>query len=638
MGIGSDDNLENTTQPADNNAAVSDAGAEPRVADSGVRFLGVARGHDSERNEALLLALRAYIERNNLSDRLTAIPLNAVKYELRTSGVILAFCQNVKGKAGVFYSVLYTESQDIVGYTQTRPVFVEPGAPPMQIDMPVTMFDVTNKVARAAAKKCVMAHFPDANVFVQASEFPILTIAMVGGKDADQNTIQEIVFNCGDAIDAKLCEATGRSKAHAIALVNDLKGRTVSLKTETNPNPVVDVNGAPVRADLSFSLTSRETNASREQAIHDHPKPVSRADVFINPQWNPQPRPQQNQAFIPGMPQQPATTWYVPEVHITNIQPQGDTNSMEEIILALVATTTISDNPQPLLAAAFQPRKTQDVVNLRNLGGIGIDLPYLNPETKPGEQPKPFVLDTAAPEFLNNPAELLRLIDENISPMPMYVLHVAESGELSYRMRAFLETLQDGETGLRARQEIIDALDNLSGGKFSQKWDNTTAMVQHAGYRLPVGYYTADNGGMIYDTRRIDSLALKNLGGANNTDMVEEWNDAQYNQNLTAEQREVKMLRVLRQVCSASLRITGRDHILNLNWAFLKAAREALLEGGKVKLSLASNLASQNDPRARGMASVGSFVGTFDSPIAQFNGGYTAGPGAGPMDIGSRWG
>lgn len=609
-----------------------------------LRMVGAIRSRDSERNEKLLQAVKTWMEKQGYTDKLHVFPLNAGRFQLRTSGVIIAAERHVKNMTVIFYATLYTETQDLKNFTINKSLpgqtFLGQGQQP-NFDFPVTMFDVIGREGKKAAKACVMEKFPDANRAYNTHQFPILLEAQVDGKDYDPATMGEIMFDVIDSIDSKIADAAGKYEERARERIAALKEKVVTLKTETNPLAVCDVNGIPIRADLSFVLSATDANASQVSALRAKPLQIARADAYIQPMYHQQPRKEQLPAGYMPQAVNPAwlNTYFVPEVHITNLQPQGDSNNLEDILLALLSVTSVSDNTLAVLGAAFQPRKMNAPVNYRNIGALGLDCPHINPDQKAAQQGQRFVLDTSSDEFQRHPDALLSLLRDLFALQPIYMLHVPETGELSYRNRVFLEATQSGDMGTAAKREIISALDVISGGSFSAEYwrDEKKPMATLNGYRLPLGYYEAEDN-VAYDLRRIDTLALKNIEGMNSDDSVNEWTGALYNEQLPTVVREMKILRVLRHHVPG-MRITGRAHVVILEPEFLSAARAALLNSGVVNVQLQTNLQlGQGDDRVRGMQDAARHTATFDTRFSTQGGGYAGptGPGTG-YGISSRW-
>lgn len=643
------DEMNTQSQAASQASAGQAQGAASNKGEEMPRLFRMSRNNDSERNEKILTALRDAVDAMNLDPKygINVFPLNAAKYKLRTSAVILAARRVVEGKRTAFYAVLWTETPELVNITKNMAVPLDGSPAPTQYDFHITMSDIArSKVANTQVKECLKEQYPDVERLIKACDFPILTTAAMNGKEADPATVQEILFNVFDAIDDKVARRCNQADKIAQQAIEDLSSKVVTLKTEVNPERVRDVNSVPIRADMSIVMNAKDGTVAPESSIHASIEQLSRADFYVQPCYHPQPRRDQ-QAMMNTMYMQPprhpmlANTYFLPEIHITNLQPQGATNRIEDTLLALLSVTSISDNTLPILAAAFQPRKSSGPINPRNVGALAMDCPFVDPNFKPGDENNRKILDTSSQEFQTKPEALMRLISDLFAMTPIYTLHVPEASEMGYRNRVFVEAaMMNDEVGKAARAEIIAGLDNLTGGLFSKEyWQNTDKpMAELAGYRIPLGYWTDDTG-TAYDTRTIlETLALKNMEGATSSEISVTYADALYNPNLTSQQREMKLLQVLRQY-APGVRITGRAYVVRMEFEFLDKARQALQAAGKINIQLQSNLQQYNDERHRGLASAERFVGQFGAQFARQNVPFShhAVDPAGFGNPGTRW-
>jgi hypothetical protein len=125
---------------------------------------------------------------------------------------------------------------------------------------------------------------------------------------------------------------------------------------------------------------------------------------------------------------------------------------------------------------------------------------------------------TTSPEF--GIEEFYRLVGMIMQPAPALSIDVPMAGADTWFLRAFAEATEvEG-----ARQAIINAMDALTDGRFSQIFLQTQSklIVLPQSERVLNGYYTDDQG-RVRDLRTIDGLYLMNAKGHEDPTLMKRW-------------------------------------------------------------------------------------------------------------------
>lgn len=429
------------------------------------------------------------------------------------------------------------------------------------------------------------------------------------GDDGNFQTIDTFIFNAFDQISSKMQdmdeelykEATGHYKRF-------MQENQLQIKTEVNPSKAFDLNGLPIRADQSYVVTARQIHR-KDEGLHIHanrPHQVVRTDTYIDLVEREQKIPLDTTPVynFQGIPQPSRIPWYRPVVHITNVQPMGMTNSLADILLGIASLTVVSspDAMYAVLASAFQPRHSSGGVDLRNLGAIGLEVPGLVVDTEGKENYQNLQL-ASDPQY-QMPNAILDLVKATIEPAPIFALHVEQHSPLRYRMKVFLDLVDENEAVReKAKKTIIKEMDLLTGDRFSAMWNPSAPIVQTVQTRLHTGYVTNETGAMV-DIRALqDHLAMLNVHGSKDMSVVADWDDLVMNDGIHPEVREERREMLIRSSAAGSIVQTGRACVLLITPDFLTVAAKCISESLNMRWMYEET--AVQDTRVRNFGSLG---------------------------------
>lgn len=314
------------------------------------------------------------------------------------------------------------------------------------------------------------------------------------------------------------------------------------------------VTGLPVRSDIKLSLKGTVNVPNNEVGVQQQ-RDITQVCGYLDLIFE---RPPQNQPY--GMMQQPSLLSYYPRFVITKMASMLDGESLEIQLLALSTSILLSNNMSWM--GAFKPRYLEN--DLRDIGAIGYEV---NLSSDPNQKPER--VNTKSDTFDTN--KLQTLIVNTIRPDLIYSMDIEEVGELSWIHQAFLSAAFNDEDSIAA---IVAAANNLTNGQFSRFWDGTQKICEYDDNRIHLGYFVGDKGEK-NDIREIDYLAVLNLVGKSNIQMVEEWESTftQKNQDLSIRlDRRRKMLAAL---FSGKMEVKGFARRINFNPNFITALSQA---------------------------------------------------------------
>ncbi len=590
------------------------------------RTINIGRRNSDARVETLRVRLNEALEASGLSDDVKVIPLRTELRMKSLAVVVSSKDENDETNIITIPMFVQTVNDDTTGFTQPKTL-----ADGTQIDVPIYPIDTANKVAQQRVTGTIRKLIPGGDVY--RTVFPMIVTL-----DADlqsDDVIGGLLFNALDRINHEI-----DPEHAAIEYLAELRNKRINLRTEFNPRPLVNIDSRPVRADIAVNAVARpKGHIDFERQIHQIDESVVRVDGYIDLMEVAGLSPQREmlKAQNPYFHQFASGVHFRPIVNITNIQPGSDSgNYFEAYLLGLANISTLGDNMAAVLGRYYRPRQVADGgVNTRNLGAIGLSIPDIFPPNEDGTLPSG-ILDTSAREWATNEAFLHTLINDNLNLNPVYALHLEDGSELSYLYRDFVNlsanTAGNDSDAVRARRSearanIVSALDRLTGNRFSDIFDASQPIVNDSGYTLLNGYITTP-GGEREDIRKYqDLLAIMNLHGEHNPNVVADFLDALYNTSKDQDLRLERIRNILNVTFNHQVTYTGKTRVVYLTSEFINALRTAI-SGSDIELSLDWVPQEHGDERVRSYAGInqlGVVNSVYVQPMANTHGGVSQG-------------
>lgn len=332
----------------------------------------------------------------------------------------------------------------------------------------------------------------------------------------------------------------------------------LQARLDFQPQPQETAAGLPIRSDVSVVLTGSTINGS--DPLLAGSQDFSRVDGYVDLVYDPPGQP------ALGMIQQ--TQHYWARLVMTLAAPQLNAITPELLLLSIGSSTLLSRNMA--WANVFRPRYGAGT-NLRDIGAIGFDVPSYAGSVEPKK------IDTQSATWTVD--NLFSLLTAAVRPSLIYSIDVEETGDLSW-LQLLLVGAANGDP--EAYGLITRAADNLTAGRFSQRFANGGPIVVDDNNRIFLGYYQENNNGVIEkrDIRSIDYLAMLNHVGQTDMKAVVDYTNTFDQTNVELPIRLEKRLRILEKVLGETLRITGYARRVTFTPAFIEALALAIVDAG----------------------------------------------------------
>ena len=326
--------------------------------------------------------------------------------------------------------------------------------------------------------------------------------------------------------------------------------------------PGVNSNSIPVRSDLAIRVVGSSGLNTSADPFNTNQKPIVTVDTFVDLAYEP---PKQ---ALPGQVQ--STQCITPIVTITKISSELGEENLELRLLALASATVLAQ--QYAWASSLNPRTNRSLLEVRDIGALGYEIPTLT-GGKQGVK-----IDTRSAQW--DDTKYADLIHHAIRPNLFFRMHIEECGEMSWLDTVFYQASMPGERGARAKQAIINAMNRLTGNKFSEKFTGGE-MFYDEKTRIPLGYYVDGRQG---NSRRpltdIGYLELLTLLGATDLQYVTNFDTRMANKELTIDQRYREHLDMLDRVLQGEYKLKGSAYSIMVDNTFLSACVAALTAAG----------------------------------------------------------
>ncbi|QVD49129.1 hypothetical protein LUCX_59 [Xanthomonas phage vB_XciM_LucasX] len=354
----------------------------------------------------------------------------------------------------------------------------------------------------------------------------------------DKDTLHQIAFFVTEALVRTTMNSITKSNDDIVSL-DQLDENTVAQATIdfTNVNSRTAA-GLPLRADFDVQLRYSQPTKSGESQTEKSfdlgsSMPLGGAQGFVDITYVMPP--------APGFGQQQKTQLYKALIVLTRLDTAQDFITPELQLLALAGSTLISRNMN--WARVWSQQFRAPGTDLNDIGAVGYELQLAGNAER---------IDTTSAAF--DDVALAKLVQLAIDPKPVMMFDVEESGELSWLNRILLDAANGS---VDAGRSIIQAADNLTGGKFSQQWNGgATDLVVDDGNRIHLGYYTDHNGDK-RDIRDLSYLSVLNRFGEQDLSVVEKWQETFDAQDIDAEVRLADREALIRKILGPTVRITG---------------------------------------------------------------------------------
>jgi len=395
-------------------------------------------------------------------------------------------------------------------------------------------------------------------------------------------------------------------------------GDQVKAILDYGPVGVETRNKMPTRSDVAIHTRAIPAGAGAVP-FSDQTVEICTTDIIVGLEYR---RPPQ---AVMGQPTD--NRCFQPRCIISNVDQRLGSVTMEMLMFAIHTATLLTQ--QMAWAYCFRNRQTRGI-NLRDIGGIGLEVPALTGSTD-GIGRK---IDTQSNSWTNK--ELFELINATIVPDPIFSIDVPEWDDDSWIKRVLVLAAQGDP---RANRMIVDACNALTNGRFGAGW-NGGRIVLDDGNRVHLGYYVDGATNTKRDIRDIDYLAVLNLvannGGQADMRTVEDYLNTYYDVNTPAEKRLKTRTELLNLLVGNTMRVYGYARRLNFDPNFLRHLAVTVQADGFniIPGNMQNDLVLSGRRTNDSLAALGVNAGAFQGGFAM--GGMQGGGSFG--HIGNRWG
>lgn len=387
----------------------------------------------------------------------------------------------------------------------------------------------------------------------------------------DDEHVRRVIYNATQACYTVMeNNVGGNEEPFSVSWVQG-GAETLTSRLDYNPGNAESSSGEPIRSDVCISLQGSLSERMSEGGFEEV-RDLSRVDGYVDlvyspPQQQAMLQQQMMMAMRPGvMPGVVGNQYYYPRFIITRMDSEVDAITMELQLLSLATTTMLTRNMA--WAGVFRPLRKKKGIDKRDIGAIGYEVNLTgDPSLKPEK------VDTKSDAF--GLPELYQLLTATIHNELVFSMDIEEVGELSWIHQAFIAAANGNKD---AYQLILDAANNLTNGRFAAVFQGGPIAIDD-NVRIPMGYYL-DEEGQRRDIRDIDYVAMLNLAGKDDPNLVMKWDEVFNNTQIPAEVRLEEQIKILEMMLGQSLHIKGYARRITFDMNFIVALSTACANAG----------------------------------------------------------
>lgn len=351
-----------------------------------------------------------------------------------------------------------------------------------------------------------------------------------------------------------------------------------------NPQPMVTLDGQPIRNDVEVKLSAYAENAGQVQTT----EAITTVNGYVELiAAAPQQMHYGNMMGYGGFnPQQmlDMTRRYYPQFTITSTG-TGISNAQgpEFQLLALFGASLIGENNN--WHHAFAPKMVNGV-DINDIGAINYELKMGLEDAN--DRPKKII--TKDHSFTTQ--SLHQLLYTACHESMSIALDIEETGMRTWVNSMLLlaggtpgnnaQALSDA--GKQAHLAIIQAANNLTGGEFDKYFtDQNQLIAVRDGTRIQGGYYVSSENHQKMDIRNVDLLAVLNFVGETDPRIVEEWKFiTSSTSGMSTPKRVALRQQKLQQLLGESFVLKAYYERVVITWQFMDALRKACVAAGLI--------------------------------------------------------
>lgn len=380
----------------------------------------------------------------------------------------------------------------------------------------------------------------------------------------DKRKLQQLALNAGMACKTELVMRTPGWSDFNLGM--NQRDSTLVITQSFNHQQIEDAVGNPMRSDVLITFSSQKNKEQNQQSqglvnTGDREAKVSEVSGFIDLVWAPV-QPQAQMGYY--APVAVATQKYVARLVLTNLS-SNFAYTPSSMLLSLGTAMTLRDDNNWM--QHFRPRQTGRDVDLHDLGAMNIEANLAAEPTQFGTR-----INTKADTFRLE--DMGRYIASLIQAGLLFSMDCPENGPQSWYTSMFAAASAGSAAAYDA---IYEAAQDLTNGAFGRHFVKGTPMFIDVGNRVHLGTWV-DANGVKRDIRDIDTVAVANLIGERDPQVIREWSDTFLRVDYPLAQRLAARKKIIAGLTNHSAVFTGFAQRVTFSTAFLDALSKGIRE------------------------------------------------------------
>lgn len=492
----------------------------------------------------------------------------------------IVVCMQLKSAAanGVACHILLMEASN----DKLSPVFINENN--QQIEITKVTGDALDQVLVEKTQRHIQSVFPQQPIFIVDG-----CVVPRNFNYEDKERVYMLALNAGMSCGTELNMKTPAFMDYNLA--SEGPDNNLEIAIAFNRQQIEDPVGEPMRSDILMNFVSKRQNQqqNRNASLNSGAREIRISEIsgFIDLLWAPVMQGPIYNPWVQQLPQQ--TQKYASRLVITNLA-SNFAYTPASVLLSLVTAMSLRDDNNWI--QSFKPVPTTDRdVDLRDIGALNIEANLLNEQGGFGQR-----IDTKAESFRLE--DLGQLVASLIQPGLIISMDVPECGPQTWYLSIFAAAANKSDSAMRA---IWTAAQTLTNGNFGKYFTPGSPMFDDTNNRVHLGYWV-DRNGQRRDIRDIDYLAVANLVGDRNPQMIREWSDTWMTSRGPSHLRLAARKRMISALTNESAEFTGFAQRVTFTNIFLDALVRGCIDAGLTP-RVSTPLSTSDMTNVRGVAS-----------------------------------
>lgn len=429
------------------------------------------------------------------------------------------------------------------------------------VDQPVPRYEVINGVnteiirtvgeANDATLRQVVANYVGKH-FPQSKQLYVDACVVPRDLTLDQQSVYKLAANAMFAASSEL--EIQQFGFEDLNLLHAERDSNLSVRTTFSNPQITNAVGQPVRSDIEILFSAAPLNQpqqGQQQAV-ERVSSIAKVSGFMDLVWHPA-EVQQTSYLVqqPTSYQRYAARFVITALESTQLLTIGAQ------LLALIPAFSLRSGDK--WVQAFRRSSFSNAIDLHDIGAVGIEVNFENNQNGVGSR-----IDTKSDSF--KPEHFHKLVASTIQRGMILSLDVPECGPDTWYNGVFGAAAAGNP---EANNAIINAANQLTGGTFGSYFPPGGRIAMDEQNRIHLGSYV-DSTGVRKDIRDIDYLAIMNLVGEKDPQVVRDWSDSFSKSNYPLELRLAGRKRIISAIFN-DVNITGYATRVTFTAEFINA-------------------------------------------------------------------